>query len=265
MKKVLPLLLLLFPLLLAAEDEKLAELVTLDGKTYQAVTIRKVEPDGLSILHAAGTAKVPFEKLPEELREKYGYDAAAAAEHRKQAAEAQRKQDATARAASEKRKKAAAAQAATEADKDFADKLQKAAKMVDVDAFQNSSIGLIGDIQVGTLTTEPVKSSMGSTIGHKPAWVFRGRAIDGVIAGTTGARAGIVSDDTGLPYGLPSTHKTVISWKGKAWRIGKIEYQNLRGLTVTVPYFTASEKVAAAFYRKNGFSPKSDEVTQESR
>lgn len=264
MKRILPLL-LLFPVLLAAEDEKLAELVTLDGKFYQDVTIRKVEPDGLSIVHKAGTAKVPFEKLPESMQEKFGYNADAAAAHRKQLADAQRAREAAEKTAREKQAKTAAAQAAANADKEFAEKLEKAAKMVDVSAFQNSAIGLIGDIQVGTLTTVPVKSTLGSTTGHKPAWVYQGRAIGGVIAGTTGAKAGIESDDTGAPYGLPPIEKTVISWKGKAWRIGKISYPSDHGLTETAPYFTASEKVAAAFYKKNGFSPKSDEVTTEAR
>ena len=257
MKKILPLL-LLFPVFLAAEDEKLPELVTLDGKFYQDVTIRKVEPDGLSILHKSGTAKVPFEQLPGSIQEKYGYSAEAAAEHRKQLADAQRAREAAEKAARKKNAKAAAAQAAADADKEFAEKLQKAAAMMEVSASQNSHIGLVGEIRVGTLTTEPVKSKLGSTIGQKPAWVYRGQAIDGVIQGTAGAQAKNWVDASGEPYGIPATSKTVISWEGKAWRIGKIKYANRQGLDVTVPYFTASEKVAAKFYKKFGFSPQSD-------
>ena len=264
MKRILPLL-LLFPVLLAAEDEKLSELVTLDGKFYQDVTIRKIEPDGLSIVHKAGTAKVPFEKLPESMQEKYGYNADAAAAHRKQLAEAQRARESAEKAAREKQAKAAKTQAAATADMEFSENLEMAAKMVDVSAFQNSKIGLIGDIRVGTLTTEPIKSTLGTTIGHKPAWVYRDRAIGGVIAGTTGAKAGIESDDTGRPDGLPSIEKVVISWKGKAWRIGKISYPSDHGLTETAPYFTASEKVASAFYKQNGFSPKPDQVITDAR
>jgi len=259
MKKILPLLVLLFPVLLAAEDEKLAELVTLDGKLYQGVTIRKVEPDGLSILHAAGTAKVPFEKLSTELREKYGYDETAAAAHRKQLAETQRKQAAAEKAAADKRKKEAAKAAKAEANKEFAEKVQQAAKMVSIKASQKAEMGLLGDVTVGTLTTEPVKSKLGSTVGHKPAWRFEGRSIKGVIAGTTGARAGVIVDGTGAPYGLPDIETKVIAWEGKAWRIGKIRYVNRQGLDVTVPYFTADEEVATRFYKNVGFSPKSDE------
>ena len=260
MKKALPLLVLLFPVLLAAEDEKLAELVTLDGKLYQGVTIRKVEPDGLSILHAAGTAKVPFEKLSTELREKYGYDETAAAEHQKQAAEAQRKREVAEKTASDKRKKEAAKAAKVEASKEFAEKVQQSAKMVYIVASQNAEMGLLGEIKVGAPTTEPVKSTLGSTVGHKPAWSFDAPSIKGVIAGTTGARVGVSVDSTGEPYGQPDLEKTVITWKGKAWRIGKIRYVNRQGLNVTVPYFTADEAVATQFYKNTGFSPKSDEA-----
>jgi hypothetical protein len=265
MKRIFPLLLLCFPLLLAAEDAKLDSLVTLDGKVYQSVTIRKVDPDGLSILHEAGTAKVPFEKLPEELREQYGYDEAAAAEHRKQVAEAQRKQDAAERTATEKRKNAAAKAAAAEADKEFAEKVQRAAKMVRIEAFQDSKIGLIGDIEEGTLISQAVKSTLGSTVGHKPAWVYRGRAKGGIIAGTTGAEVVKSVDGSGAPYGLPDTTRTYISWEGKAWRIGKISYRDYQGIVVSAPFFTASEKQAAAFYKRHGFGAKSESITQESR
>jgi hypothetical protein len=258
--KILPLFLLLFPVLLAAEDVKLDHLVTLDGKVYQAVTIRKVEPDGLSIVHEAGTAKVPFEKLPEELQEKYGYDEAAAAEHRKRVAEAQRRQDAADKTASEKRKKEAAAQAATEADKDFAEKLQKAAKMVRIEAFQDSQIGLIGDIEEATLTAEPVKSTLGTTVGHKQTWMYRGRAKGGVIAETTGAERKTKGDRTGVPYGLPEYITSFIFWEGKAWRIGLIQYENTEGVIENAPLYTASEKKAAAFFKKHGFGRPSESV-----
>jgi len=54
-------------------------LTTLNGKTFEAVTIKRVDPDGLIILHKEGVAKVLFTDLAEELRIKYGYDAQKAA------------------------------------------------------------------------------------------------------------------------------------------------------------------------------------------
>ncbi|RYD67714.1 MAG: hypothetical protein EOP83_02250 [Verrucomicrobiaceae bacterium] len=261
MKTVLPLFMLLFPILLAAQDEKLDQLVTVDGKSYQAVTVRKVEPDGLSILHEAGTAKIPFEKLSTDLQVKYGYDKEAAAEHRKQLAEVQRLQDAAERDASKKREKATADQASAKVAKEFADQVQKAAKMLRVEAIQNASIGLIGDVEEATLASEAVKSSLGSTVGEKPAWRFQERAKDGVVSATTGAEVKYSIDETGPR----PVKKEFIWWEGRAWRIGQIQYKTLQGLLRTVPHYTASEKTAAAFYKKNGFSPKSDKITRKAR
>lgn len=64
---------LLFAGIAAAED-----LTTTDGKLYKNVTVTKVEPDGLSISHETGTAKLLFTKLPEDLQRKHGYDPAKA-------------------------------------------------------------------------------------------------------------------------------------------------------------------------------------------
>ncbi len=52
-----------------AEDEPL-KLETLLG--YKNVTVTKVEPDGIRIMHDSGTTKVPIEKIPEELKIKLG-------------------------------------------------------------------------------------------------------------------------------------------------------------------------------------------------
>ena len=50
------------------------EIATLSGTKYQRVTITRVEPDGISISHSDGIAKIPFTDLSQELRTKYGYD-----------------------------------------------------------------------------------------------------------------------------------------------------------------------------------------------
>lgn len=60
---------------IAAQAE---DLTLTDGTVYKDVTVTKVEPDGLSIRHAIGLAKVPFVKLTKEQREKHGYDEAKA-------------------------------------------------------------------------------------------------------------------------------------------------------------------------------------------
>ncbi len=39
---------------------------------YKNVTITKIDPDGIRILHESGAATIPYEKLPEDLRTKLG-------------------------------------------------------------------------------------------------------------------------------------------------------------------------------------------------
>jgi len=58
----------------------LPEITTLYGTTYQGVTVRKVDPDGLMIEYkpadgGAGMAKLKFEDLPAALQKQFGYDA----------------------------------------------------------------------------------------------------------------------------------------------------------------------------------------------
>jgi hypothetical protein len=53
-------------------------LTTTSGKTFEAVTVKRVDPDGLLILHKDGAAKVLFTELSDELQAKYGYDEAKA-------------------------------------------------------------------------------------------------------------------------------------------------------------------------------------------
>jgi len=61
-------------------------ITTLDGKTYDKVTLEKVDPDGLLVRFApveggSGSAKLKFRNLPPELRERFGYDPARASQY----------------------------------------------------------------------------------------------------------------------------------------------------------------------------------------
>jgi hypothetical protein len=53
------------------KDDKLDSLTTLDGKTYSNVTIREINSEGLRILHESGAATVAFDKLPQDLQDRY--------------------------------------------------------------------------------------------------------------------------------------------------------------------------------------------------
>jgi S1-C subfamily serine protease len=60
------------------------QIVTRDGTIYKSAAIQKVDPDGLTISYSMagggmGMAKLKFEDLPDELRQKYGYNSTNAA------------------------------------------------------------------------------------------------------------------------------------------------------------------------------------------
>ena len=65
------------------EPTKFDTLTTTDGKSYNGVTVRKVTPSGVSIMHESGAGTIPFEKLPKDIQEKLGgFDPEAATKHR---------------------------------------------------------------------------------------------------------------------------------------------------------------------------------------
>lgn len=67
-----------------AAPVEMAKLVTRDGREYQKVTIVGHDAIGIKIHHAGGMARLPFERLSDELQKKYQFDAAKA-EQQKQA------------------------------------------------------------------------------------------------------------------------------------------------------------------------------------
>jgi len=61
-------------------------ITTLEGKTYEKVTLVKVDPDGLLVIFVpveggSGSAKLKFRNLPAELRDRFGYDPARASDY----------------------------------------------------------------------------------------------------------------------------------------------------------------------------------------
>lgn len=70
------------PSTMIALPAKEAVIQTLDGATYEDVTITRIDADALSFTHAAGVGMVDFENLPTALRTKYQYDPAKAVDSR---------------------------------------------------------------------------------------------------------------------------------------------------------------------------------------
>ena len=90
MKKILTVLILF----IAASSYAL-EIVTLDGKVFHDCEVKKVEREGVRIVHSDGTAYLDFDVLPSALQQQYGWTAEKSAARKSASvahAEAQRKQ-----------------------------------------------------------------------------------------------------------------------------------------------------------------------------
>jgi len=68
---------LLFILLVQGSllGQKFDKLTTTDGKTYTDVTVKEVQPDGIRIFHSDGATKISFDRLPEDIRAQFNFDA----------------------------------------------------------------------------------------------------------------------------------------------------------------------------------------------
>lgn len=88
MKKIAPLLAatLLLHLPVRADptvpipQKEFAEMPLVDGRVLKGVTVRKLEPDRVAVMHSTGTMTIPFKNLTEDVAAKLGLNAINAAE-----------------------------------------------------------------------------------------------------------------------------------------------------------------------------------------
>lgn len=134
----------------------------------------------------------------------------------------------------------------------FTQKLNHLARKVSMDG---SHVGPMGVIGVMRLQKPVAKETPGNRFKTSFVWVDAGMS-DGVLSGAKDVQAGEMIDQTGRPYGLRDFKTISITWSGKAWPIGKIQYLTGQGLLRTCPLWTASEDDARTFYRAHGFTPE---------
>lgn len=229
---------------LHAEEAK-PTLLSLKGVLYEEVTVRKVEPDGLSIMHKNGATKVLFKDLPLDVRQKYDYDEKKAEEYAKSMAEQQQRVAAAENAKEQERLARAEhqrkAQSSETDNEEFMKKVMSQAKMVSVYATEQTGSGLIGTVTEGKMKEEAIKGTM---VRKNKVWKYYSNySYKAVISGCGNLSASINS----------TTGETYYSWKGVAWRIGSHSDTTVSGASSTVRKYTASKEEAAAYYRKNGF------------
>jgi hypothetical protein len=206
-------------------NEHLDSLTTTDGITYKDVTLTKVEPDGLRIIHATGVAKVGFERLSPEIQKKYGYDPAKAVAFKQ--AEAAR--------------------------------LEK----IDVEQSKQELQQLIDD-----LAAKAALQAQGKVVRVYPTGVLvKGDAIQDVIVNVPHTTYDVLKTPT-TTY-IQETHcqkqalgpkdnlafiecdasnlSDGVTWATTLYPVGNYSYTDLAGKTVTVPKYTQSQAVFAAF------------------
>ena len=81
--KTLIVLIFALPALAFGQVLKLKKLTLKNGREYEKVTVTEKRPDGISISHESGTARIKFEDLPADVAKQFGgFDSEAAAKAR---------------------------------------------------------------------------------------------------------------------------------------------------------------------------------------
>ena len=107
-----------------AIGRKLDSVVTLDGKEYKDVTLRRIDNIGVSLLHADGVARVGFDKLDQKWRDEFAFSPEDAEARREMEKEQQAERQSGRLGLAEKRKQAAESRRKRTRDAEIA-KLQK--------------------------------------------------------------------------------------------------------------------------------------------
>ncbi|MEK7952486.1 hypothetical protein [Luteolibacter soli] len=257
------------------------DLVTLDGEVYHNYSVRKVEPDGLSILHDAGATKVDFERLSTEIQKRYNYDPFDAYDHDQAEAKLQREADmqheAAVKEAHDEAAKAAAERKFTEAFARSASRVQiqpglesfgvcngtwgKTPASLQAAGVQDYVGGLACNMIQGRIGMVPVFSGKIKK-GDRKAWVFDGIAVPSFVH-LSPEELGNLSGTGDLVFSQPDGRITKLSYEHKVWRIGKVKMVGVTGAAAVFPNYTTSSSLAEKFYRKHGFPAKSSELVLE--
>jgi hypothetical protein len=203
------------------------DITTLEGKTYSGVTVMRVEPDGLSIKHSTGIGKLYFSELPQELRDKYGYNP----EKHRQYYNAQQQQAAK----------------------------QRLYRLLDSSAIQvearlsqvldDGSLAYITVYNTYTYTNEVTDTHAGSSTTYNPLSGTRQTMPSGSQGSVVRAevRSFTTRDKRDEPVFILGLHSGYVdgdSWTGRLYPIGTYSYTTVQGAPKKIEKYTASRKIA---------------------
>jgi len=245
------------------------DLTTTDGKTYTGVEVTKVDPDGLRIRHEAGTAKIPFEKLPVEIQKQHGYDPFSAYDHEQAVKAKQAAIDQADAAGAAKRKQQAAQLKAADDHKRSLNMAKAWGKMMRMSRHAESTHvadgtaqpggdpggnpktrGITVDLAAGTRGKVPVMKGK-LKAGEQDGWIFSKSTTFGYV------------DDAPVTTATHNGKITMIAGEEILYPIGLARFTDLSGNKKTLPRFTKDLNVAAAFYAKHSLPPAADSVVTD--
>ncbi|MBL9116609.1 MAG: hypothetical protein JNJ83_16500 [Verrucomicrobiaceae bacterium] len=126
-----------------------ADLMTVQGRSYQNCRILKVSPDGVTFRHTKGVARILFSDMTTASQKEFGYDPDKERAFEKQQAEERAQKRELARQRAEAAAKAYAAAQQTAMEHRTHQALQLAALVQAMSAQQNAGFGLGGFVSIG--------------------------------------------------------------------------------------------------------------------
>lgn len=199
------------------------DITTLKGKTYQNITVTRVEPDGITVRHTSGIEKLFFSELPQETRAKYGYDPE---KHRRH----YEAQQGAARQAAQSRS------------------LDALAIHVEARLSQVQREGALAYIKTLThysyterVKVDPTANRSKHILGSTPSVHSKDVVREGVR----------VSEEHPEPVfilGLSSGYVDGSTWRGVVYPIGSYNYVTVMGASKKIRQYTPSKAVAAKYY-----------------
>ena len=218
-------------LILAPRSLYAEEITTTKGKTYSNIVVQRVEPDGITIKHAAGLGKIYFSELPPEIRQKYGYDAE---KHRQYY--------------SEQQTQAAIAEASRMLDGIAIDVSAKLSQVL-----ENGSLAYITVQNTFVYTNEITDTYAGSRTSYNPL-------TDGTTKMPSGSQGSVVRSEVkrfttksereepvfivGLSSGLVDGD----TWTGRIYPMGTYNYTTVQGAPKKISQYTMSRSTALRYY-----------------
>jgi hypothetical protein len=207
---------------------------TINGVTYERCKLKRVQPDGITIMHSKGIAKIPFIALSKEIQAEFKYDPSTSAKFQVDSAAAKSKYRKRLKQSEARKNAEQDHMAAEEAIAAAAKHLRKRGLRLDGDVAQVLDDGiLLKNATTVGLYTETVEQKGFIPLGSKWAKVTREAHYR---AAPEYKNVFIIGDARGLIDGE--------RWRGIVYPAGTYSYTTVVGAGATVKCFAVTPETA---------------------